>query len=105
MAQSFVQQLDYESFFPVPDNMIPFSMISQHFNLMASFCRWKDPNLCFSVPIRTLISFNVRTELEVTQFLNVAIVIENELKVSVGLQAAKLAAKFLRIGGESQFQL
>lgn len=73
---------------------------------MKLILRWKDPNLLFSIPIRMLISFNIRTVLEITQSLNVAVVIENELKVSVGLQAAgKSAAKFLQIGGRSHFQL
>ena len=73
---------------------------------MKLFLGWKDPDLLFSIPIRTLISFSIRTELEMTQFLNIAIVIENALKVSVGLQAAgRSAAKFLQMGGRSHFQL
>lgn len=49
-----------------------------------------------------LISFNIRTELEIIQFLNVAIVIENELKLYVGLQAAvRSATSFFRCEKEA----
>lgn len=70
--------------------------------MVTLFLTWKGSNLLFCIPIRALISFNVRTELEIIQFLNVAIVIGNELKVSVGPQAAvKRAAKLLQIGAGS----
>lgn len=55
-------------------------------------------NLLFSISIKMQISFNIRTELEITQFLYIAIVRENELKVYLGPQASgKSAVRFLQM--------
>lgn len=85
-----------KSLFPVPDNIILFFLFPKHCNMMKLFFMQR-LLIYFSLFLLKLISFNIRTELEITQFLNVAIVIENELKLYVGLQAAgKYAAKFLQ---------
>lgn len=70
------------------------------------FLRWKDSHLLLSVHTRTSIGFNRRTELEIIQFLNIALVLGNALKVSVGPQAAvTMAAKLLQIRRGRNYQL